>query len=78
MGQTENRYERTKINANSNYRLYYEKDPAFYSAVIEKEEAPFEFKIHLFPKEGQSGQSPQGDELREEKIEMMSYLTENF
>ena len=29
--------------------MYYEKDPAFFAEVIKKEEAPYEFKIHLFP-----------------------------
>ena len=36
---------------NSNYRLYYCKDPKFFMKIIAKETAPFEFKIHLFPSE---------------------------
>jgi len=36
------------FNPNSNYRIYYLNDPLFYEVVIKKEEAPYEFKIHLF------------------------------
>ena len=36
------------FNPDSNNRLYYLNDPLFYEVVIKKEEAPYEFKIHLF------------------------------
>jgi hypothetical protein len=36
------------MNPDSNYRKYYLNDPSFYLRVIEQEEAPFEFKIHVF------------------------------
>ena len=42
------------FNPDSNYRLYYLNDPLFYEVVIKKEEAPYEFKIHLFLDGGNS------------------------
>ena len=57
----EKRPPREEIDPNSNFRLYYEKDPNFYRVVITTEEpAPptFEFKLQLFkdmdyqPREG--------------------------
>lgn len=38
------------MNPDSNFRKFYLNDKKFYMKVIEKEEPPFEFKIHLFPK----------------------------
>ena len=48
--------------------MYYEKDPEFFLRVIKKEEAPFEFKIHLFQKNV-------GENERSQKTVMMDYLT---
>ena len=52
--------------------MYYEKDPEFFLRVIKKEEAPFEFKIHLFQSLNSDGSS-QSDE-RTQKTTMMDYL----
>ena len=38
------------MNVNSNYRKYYAIDPNFFMKVIEKEQPPYEMKIHLFKK----------------------------
>lgn len=41
----------TEIDMNTNFRLYYEKDPNFYMTVIKDEDpAPeqYEFKLQLF------------------------------
>lgn len=35
-------------NKDSNYRKYYEKDLKFHIKILEKEEAPYKFKIKLF------------------------------
>ena len=40
---------------NSNYRLYYERDPNFYLTVLEKEEpgtTGHDFKMHIFKTDG--------------------------
>lgn len=41
-----------EIDFNSNYRLFYCKDHKFFLDVIQKETAPFLFKILMFPPEG--------------------------
>lgn len=47
------------INPDSNYRKYYLNDVNFFKKVIDKEPAPYEFKIHLFKYErpDKSGES---------------------
>jgi hypothetical protein len=37
------------IDYNTNYRQFYCKDHSFFLWVIEQEQAPFDFKIYLFP-----------------------------
>ena len=36
------------MNPSSNFRQHYQNDPKFYKVVINKEDPPFDFKIHLF------------------------------
>ena len=63
-----------EIDYNSNYRLYYEKDPDFFLRVIKQETEPFEFKIHLFSQAAADGKSGS----REQMTIMMDYLTQEF
>ena len=58
--------------------MYYEKEPTFYEIVIKKEEGPYEFKIHLFPSEEADGHGAFGEAFREDKINMMEFLTDEF
>lgn len=36
------------MKKDTNFQLYYARDPKFFEIVIEKEEPPYEFKIHIF------------------------------
>ena len=45
-----------KVDPNSNFRKYYLNDPQFYTAVIRKEEPPYEFKIHIFLDKNEDGE----------------------
>jgi hypothetical protein len=38
------------MNPDSNYRRFYLNDLRFYMKVIDQEEPPYEFKIHVFSK----------------------------
>lgn len=60
---------------NSNYRLYYCKDHKFFLEVIQKETAPFLFKILMFPPE----QTQITREFENELIsELKEYLVSHF
>lgn len=48
--QNNEHFNKEEIDPNSNYRLYYCNDPAFFIKVMEQEPAPYTFKMHAFPK----------------------------
>ena len=41
------------MDFNSNYRMFYCRDPQFFRVVMAEEPGPYEFKIHLFYPESQ-------------------------
>lgn len=43
-------FDQSEIDPNSNYRQYYCNDPDFFMKVLGLESAPFNFKLHAFPK----------------------------
>lgn len=62
--QGEGGYEMDNIDPNSNYRQFYCRDPEFFLKVMSIEEAPYNMKIHVFPR---SGTAPEEwDEIRDQ------------
>jgi len=68
------RFNKEAINPNSNYRLYYQNDPEFFSQTIEFEVSPFHFKIHLFNQNRADITDEQNLDSRDDRVILHDFL----